>query len=120
MLTRLSALSLVLLVIAAGHAPPLRASAPTDENTIRHVLNRLTYGPRPGDIERVRATGVQKWIDQQLSPSGLDNSAVDARLKRLETLTLDSETIQREYAAPAMAERRQRQLENPGSVLPDP
>jgi uncharacterized protein (DUF1800 family) len=120
MLTRLSALSLALLLAAGGHAPVLQASAPADESAILHVLNRLTYGPRPGDVERVRALGLQKWIEQQLAPSRLDNTAVETRLKRLETLTLDSETIQRDYAGPAMAERRKRQLENPDAVAPDP
>src|SRR5215203_2641831 len=120
MLSRLSALSLVLLLGATAQAPIVQALAPADERAILHVLNRLTYGPRPGDVERVTAMGLQQWIDLQLAPSRLDNSAVEARLKRLETLTLDSATIQREYAGPAMAERRKRQLENPDAVPVDP
>ena len=109
MLTRLSALSFILLLAAAGGAPALTASEPSDESKILHVLNRVTYGPRPGDVDRVRAMGIQTWIDQQLSPARLDNSGLEARLRGLETLTLDSEIIQREYTGPAMAERRQRQ-----------
>ena len=57
--------------------------------------------------------GLQKWIEQQLSPDRIDDHALDARLQRLETLTLDSQTIQRDYEAPAMMERRQRQQEKP-------
>src|SRR6185369_4346527 len=34
-----------------------------------HALNRLTFGPRPGDVDRVAAMGVDKWIDQQLNPN---------------------------------------------------
>jgi len=45
-----------------------------------HALNRLTFGPRPGDIDRVMAIGVDKWIDQQLHPEKIDDSALDARL----------------------------------------
>jgi len=85
---------------------PGSRQAPDDQ--ILHVLNRLTYGPRPGDVERVRAMGMQKWIETQLTPSGIDDRTIEARLARLETLTLDSQTIQRDYAAPAMLERRQR------------
>ncbi len=48
----------------------------------------------------------QKWIETQLSPSRIDNARARGRLQRLETLTLDSQTIQRDYSAPAMAERR--------------
>ena len=95
---------------ASAPAPARQRSRPPrpDDAAIVHALNRLTYGPRPGDVERVRAMGLQKWIEPQLTPSRIDNRALDAKLQRLETLTLDSQTIQREYAAPAMAERRQR------------
>ncbi|HEX8030027.1 MAG TPA: DUF1800 domain-containing protein [Vicinamibacterales bacterium] len=111
MLTRLSALSFVLLLTAGTGAPVVLASGPSDEAAILHVLNRLTYGPRPGDVARVRELGIQKWIEQQLAPTGIDNSALEARLQRLETLNLDSATIQRDYAGPAMVERRQRAAE---------
>ena len=110
--------------------------APDDEAAILHVLSRLTYGARPGDVERVKAMGLQKWIETQLMPSRIDNAALESRLERLETLTLDSQTIQREYSGPAMMERRRRQLERaedgnrepgagnqemqPGSPLPAP
>jgi uncharacterized protein (DUF1800 family) len=33
-----------------------------------HVLNRLAFGPRPGDVDRVMAMGVDRWIEQQLRP----------------------------------------------------
>ena len=45
-----------------------------------HALNRLAFGPRPGDVERVAAMGVDKWIDQQLHPDKIDDHALDARL----------------------------------------
>jgi uncharacterized protein (DUF1800 family) len=59
--------------------------------------------------------GVQKFIEQQLSPDRIDDRALDARLQRLETLTLDSQTIQRDYEAPAMLEREQRKRDNPNA-----
>lgn len=105
-MTRPFALAFVLL-LSAGAGMPMQAAAPEDA-PILHALNRLTYGPRPGDVERVKAMGLQKWIELQLTPSRIDDRALEARLQRLETLTLDAETIQREYAAPAMAERRQK------------
>ena len=106
--------SLSLLLLAAGAGAPAIQAAAADDAAILHALNRLTYGPRPGDVERVKAMGLQKWIDLQLSPARIDNSALEAKLQRLETLTLDSETIQREYAGPAMAERRQRSSQKRG------
>src|ERR1041384_5046619 len=56
------------------------ASVPKDEAAIRHALNRLTFGPRAGDVEKVRRVGLAKWIDQQLNPSNINDAAVDARL----------------------------------------
>src|SRR5262245_39226544 len=112
MLARLSAFC-VLAAIATASAPRVHATAPAaDDAAILHVLNRLTYGPRPGDVERVKTLGLQKWIETQLAPTRIDDRTIESRLARLETLNLDSETIQREYAGPAMMERRQRRLEN--------
>jgi uncharacterized protein (DUF1800 family) len=52
------------------------ASIPDDTAAVTHALNRLTYGPRPGEVERVRRTGLAAWIDQQLRPGGIDDPAV--------------------------------------------
>ncbi len=51
------------------------------DEAILHALNRLAYGPRPGDMERVRQMGLAKWIDQQLNPNSIDDRAVEARLE---------------------------------------
>jgi uncharacterized protein (DUF1800 family) len=56
-----------------------------DEASITHVLNRLTFGPRPGDVDKVRAIGLASWIDQQLYPERIDDSAAVALLPPLET-----------------------------------
>jgi uncharacterized protein (DUF1800 family) len=58
-----------------------------------HALNRLTFGPRPGDVDRVMAIGLDKWIDQQLHPDKIDDSAVDARLSQFRTLRMDTREI---------------------------
>src|SRR5712691_6490715 len=52
----------------------------SEEEAVLHTLNRLGYGPRPGDIERVRKMGLQNWIDLQLHPERIDDSALAARL----------------------------------------
>ncbi len=58
-----------------------------------HALNRLTFGPRPGDVDHVMAIGVDKWIDQQLHPDKIDDSTLDARLSPLRTLHMDTREI---------------------------
>jgi len=57
MLPRLTLLAAIFMSIAA---------APADDAAIVHALNRLTYGPRPGDVERVKSIGLEKWIEAQL------------------------------------------------------
>jgi uncharacterized protein (DUF1800 family) len=90
MLTRLTAVVALLLAICTNASPRLDAAAPADDAAIRHALNRLSYGPRPGDVEQVEAMGLQKWIDAQLAPSRIDNSTLDRKLARLETPPLDA------------------------------
>ena len=82
-------------------APPL----PDDEATIVHVLNRLAYGPRPADVEKVRATGLARWIEQQLHPSRIDDPLVAMKLAALETASLSSRELMEGYDLPREAKR---------------
>jgi uncharacterized protein (DUF1800 family) len=72
-------------------APPRpKAPAPiplTEEQKIIHVLNRIGFGPRPGDVARIKAIGLERYIAQQLAPETVPDSAVDERLARMERLT---------------------------------
>ncbi len=58
-----------------------------------HALSRLTFGPRPGDTNRVMAMGVDNWIDQQLHPDKIDDHTLEARLAPLRTLRMDTREI---------------------------
>ena len=70
------------------------------------VLNRLAYGPRPGDIDRVASVGVLRWVDRQLSP-GKDPSR--ERLESgFEILKLDREELARAFVEARQARREQR------------
>jgi uncharacterized protein (DUF1800 family) len=71
--------ALMLAVLPAGAAPP------TAEQQAVHVLNRLAFGPRPGDIARVTRMGVQRYIDTQLDPAAIPYPA--ALTERLATLS---------------------------------
>jgi uncharacterized protein (DUF1800 family) len=64
-----------------------------DSRRALHALQRLTFGPRPGDAERIAAMGVDKWIDLQLHPEKIDDSAVNARLSGFRTLRMDTREI---------------------------
>jgi hypothetical protein len=69
------------------------ASSANDDRRALHALNRLTFGPRPGDVQQVMAMGVDRWIDLQLHPDRIDDSALDARLEPLRTLRLSAKEI---------------------------
>ncbi len=58
-----------------------------------HALNRLAFGPRPGDVQRVTEMGVDKWIELQLHPDKIDDSAIDARLAPFRTLRMGTSEI---------------------------
>ncbi|HMK29800.1 MAG TPA: DUF1800 family protein [Terriglobales bacterium] len=64
-----------------------------DRQRALHVLNRFTFGPRPGDVESVTAMGVDKWFDLQLHPERIDDSALQTRLSPFRSLDMDTRTL---------------------------
>jgi hypothetical protein len=66
------------------------------------ALNRLTFGPRPGDVERVEAMGVDRWIDQQLQPETIDDSALEARLDSYPAMRLSQRDLLLKFPSEAL------------------
>ncbi len=66
-----------------------------------HVLNRLGYGARPGDIERVKAIGIQKYIEHQLDPSSIDDSIAEGKAANLEVFKMTTAQVFTKYPNPA-------------------
>jgi uncharacterized protein (DUF1800 family) len=81
----------------AGPSLPGASTPATTDATALHVLQRLTYGPRPGDVARVQALGIDAWIERQLDPERIDDTAVEQALTGLPTLTMSIAALQREY-----------------------
>jgi uncharacterized protein (DUF1800 family) len=79
----------------------------TEDEAIMHALDRLAYGPRPGDVDRIRKMGLEKWIDQQLNYNSIDDSAVDAKLAEFKTLKMSSEQLLNKYPPPNQTAKRQ-------------
>ncbi len=91
--------------LAPGKKKDKRVSATPqmdDQKRAVHALNRLTFGPRPGDVDHVLAIGVDKWIDQQLHPEKIDDSALDARLSPFRTLRMDTREIVQNFPSEQM------------------
>jgi Protein of unknown function (DUF1800) len=77
------------------------------DEAVLHALNRLGYGPRPGDVDRVKQMGLARWIDQQLNPKSIDDSAVEARLNIYPTLKMSNSQLMAEYPNPKQQAAKQ-------------
>jgi uncharacterized protein (DUF1800 family) len=85
---------------AASHAASPQMTA--DQRVI-HALDRLTFGPRPGDVEAVTAMGLDRWIDQQLHPRDIsENPVLEAKLAPFDTLRMSTAELAHRYPTPAM------------------
>jgi uncharacterized protein (DUF1800 family) len=87
------------------HSPdPVLKGLPITElnadEAIQHALNRLAYGPRPGDAERIKQMGLAKWIEQQLNPKSIDDRALEARLSVYPTLKMSTAQLMAQYPNP--------------------
>lgn len=82
----------------------------TREEQVRHVLGRLAFGPRPGDVERVTGMGVDRWIAQQLEPARIPDRAMEHMLASYATLDRNAGELLRDFPPPAalLARRRLR------------
>jgi uncharacterized protein (DUF1800 family) len=102
---------------AASSAAVAVEKRAVDERTVAHVLNRMAFGPAPGDIERVRAMGVARYIDEQLAPRKADDAAMRERLAKFETLKMTSREIGERFASLEEL-RRELQLRQPAGARP--
>src|SRR5438094_4785015 len=94
---------------------PARVSALSPHDSALHALNRLAYGPRPGEVDRVAAEGVMHWIDRQLAPRKIDDGALAEREHRFPLLRLDRGDLADMYAE-VQRERRERKLAANGAA----
>lgn len=81
---------------------------PLDVNACaRQALNRLAFGPRPGDVDRVVAMGVPNWIEKQLHPNRIADPSVDAQLMELPTLHMSEAALVQQFEVPLLEARKQ-------------
>lgn len=96
-------------------APPSRAG----RDSALHLLNRIAYGPRPGDVDRVLAEGIDTYLERQLHPDRIPDPAVAAPLGRLAVLHAATGDLARQYRLDlADRLRRQRMLADSGAGAP--
>jgi uncharacterized protein (DUF1800 family) len=63
------------------------------DGRILHALNRFTFGPRPGDVEAVKAMGLDRWLDEQLHPAAINNAALEVRLAQYPAMQWSAEDL---------------------------
>jgi uncharacterized protein (DUF1800 family) len=86
------------------------------DEQILHALDRLTFGPRPGDVERVQRIGLKKWIFEQLHPDRMDeNPVLETQLQALESLRMTPLEALQHYPSQQMI----RAIANGKQPLPD-
>jgi hypothetical protein len=96
----------LLLLSLACCVPPLLArkkdkakppSGASEQRRAVHALNRLTFGPRPGDVQRVMALGVDRWIDLQLHPEKIDDGALAEHLEPFRTTRMNTKELAEDF-----------------------
>lgn len=81
-------------------AAPKAAGAPTTEQQAIHLLDRVTFGPRPGDVERVMKIGWERYLDEQLHPERISDQVVEQKLQPIESIHMTSEQLANTYLPP--------------------
>jgi uncharacterized protein (DUF1800 family) len=91
-------------------------AAPSNVDPAVVTLNRVAFGPRPGDFDRVRAMGVDNYVEEQLSPSSIDDSALDQVLQHLPSLTMTAEQLGQLYGQTLETLQLKRLQQRQGSI----
>jgi uncharacterized protein (DUF1800 family) len=94
------------LIPAPAMAVKGRSARLTDDQRILHLLNRLTFGPSPGELARVRLIGIERFINEQLQPETIDDLDLAKRLEALPTQRMASAELYQFYPPPQVAEQR--------------
>ncbi|HET6980336.1 MAG TPA: DUF1800 domain-containing protein [Pyrinomonadaceae bacterium] len=112
-----------ILLLALTSAQPLvsaqkRAKTQdlTEEQRILHALNRLGFGVRPGDVERVKSMGLENYINEQLNPEKISDTVAENKVRELNVLNLTTAELYEKYPNPGQLLR---QLQARGSLPSD-
>ena len=101
----------------SAEKPKPKATRLTEDQRILHVLNRLGFGARPGDIERVKAIGINNYINQQLSPEKIADTVAEAKIKDLATLNMTTAELYEKFPQPnQLLQQLQRRGELPADL----
>ena len=97
------------LAALAEPQKPAKTRGLTEDQRIIHVLNRLGFGARPGDVDRVKSIGLENYINQQLRPEKLDDSVAENKVRDLSVLTMTTAELYEKYPQPGQLLRQLQQ-----------
>ena len=86
--------------VTAQSMTKTKGKALTEDQKILHVLNRLGYGARAGDVEKVKAIGLKNYIEQQLNPNSIADPVAESKVQGLDVLKLSNDEMFAKYPAP--------------------
>ncbi len=112
----------ILIILTALPAPaawaqaPFREGAAADTTRALHLLRRATYGVRPQDLAEALDLGSEAWLDRQLSPERIDDSALEERLAIFPAVEMTVSELYEAYPPPQVVRAR---LGDPDSLSRD-
>src|ERR1043165_1132718 len=107
---------LLMLTQPLVFAQKSKSKSLTEDQRIVHVLNRLGFGARPGDVERVKAMGVENYINQQLNPEKISDTVAENKIKDLQVLNMSTAELYEKFPQPGQLLR---QLQARGALPSD-
>ncbi len=110
----LLSITITLSIVAQSFVPaaaqkPTKTRALSEEQRIFHVLNRLGFGARPGDVERVKAMGLENYINQQLTPEKITDTVAENKVKDLSVLNMTTAELYEKFPQPGQLLRQLQQ-----------
>jgi len=100
------ALAMLATPLFVSGQKPAKSQKLTEDQRISHVLNRLGFGARPGDVERVKALGLENYINQQLNPDKISDSVAENKVKDLNSLFMTTAELYEKYPQPVQLLRQ--------------
>jgi len=88
----------------------------TADQRYLHVLNRLGFGARPGDVERLKLKGIENYINEQLNPEKIEDPVATAKVRNLATLNMSTAELYEKFPQPGQLLR---QLQRQGMLPAD-
>src|ERR1044072_1660056 len=97
---------ILLFLLAQPIASAQKHRSLSEDQRIVHVLNRLGFGARPGDVERVKSMGVDNYINQQLNPGNIADTLAENKVKDLAVINMSTAELYEKYPQPGQLLRQ--------------